>query len=376
MSLNRKSLQLASLALAAVALGANAYAQSGTTQNTSGQGGTTQSASGQSGTTAAGQTAPASANSRTVADKQKMTVKGVVTRRDIDRNTFDVQDANGVTTTVALTDRTSIKTKGGVFGGGSSYGPANILRGLNLEVDGRGNSSGQLVAEKVRFGSTDLRVAQSISSRVDPVESRVGNAEGRIDQVEQNSTRLSGQLDELAAVSNAARGGAKAAQESADAAIAGVGATNERISSLDDYTVQQSVTVNFKVASALLSPESKQQLDQIAEQALKARGYVLEVRGFASAEGSAKLNETLSQKRADAVVRYLAETHNIPLRRIVTPFGYGAAQPVADNKTRDGRQQNRRVEVSVLVNRGIMSPAPQINAPKTDAATAPPTPQQ
>jgi outer membrane protein OmpA-like peptidoglycan-associated protein len=151
--------------------------------------------------------------------------------------------------------------------------------------------------------------------------------------------------------------------------------TNERISSLDDYTVQQSVSVNFKVASALLSPEAKQSLDQIAQQALKARGYVIEVRGFASAEGSAKLNETLSQKRADAVVRYLAETHNVPLRRIVTPFGYGAAQPVADNKTREGRQQNRRVEVSVLVNRGIMSPTPAMNPSKPDAATPPPVEQ-
>jgi OOP family OmpA-OmpF porin len=362
MSLNSRSLQPASLALVVAALCATAFAQ---TTTTSGQ-----------GASAPARTASASTNTRTVSDGQKMTVKGVVTRRDIDKNTFDVQDANGVTTTVALTDRTSIKTKGGIFGGGSSYGASNILRGLNLEVDGRGNSSGQLVADKVRFGSTDLRVAQSISSRVDPVESRVGDAEGRIGQVEANSQRLSGQLDELAAVSNAARGGAKAAQESADAAISGVNATNERISSLDDYTVQQSVTVNFKVASAVLTPESKQSLDQIAQQALKARGYVLEVRGFASAEGSAKLNETLSQKRADAVVRYLAETHNIPLRRIVTPFGYGAAQPVADNKTREGRQQNRRVEVSVLVNKGIMSPAPEINAPKTDAATPPPSPQQ
>jgi OmpA-OmpF porin, OOP family len=348
MSVNKKTFQLASLALVLVAaLGASGYAQ----QTTS---------------------ASASTNSRTVADGQKMTVKGVVTRRDIDRNTFDVQDANGVTTTVALTDRTSIKTKGGFFGGGSTYGAMNILRGLNLEVDGRGNSSGQLVAEKVRFGNTDLRVAQSISSRVDPVESRVGSAEGRIGQVEANSQRLSGQLDELAAVSNAARGGAKAAQESADAAISGVNMTNERISALDDYTAQQSVNVNFKVASSVLTPEAKASLDQIAQQALKARGYVIEVRGFASAEGGQQMNERLSQRRADAVVRYLAETHNIPLRRIITPFGYGANQPIADNKTREGREQNRRVEVSVLVNRGIMQPAPEINASKPDAATPPP----
>jgi outer membrane protein OmpA-like peptidoglycan-associated protein len=353
----RRAFRPASLAFV-LALGTAGFAQTGGTTGT--QTGGTQSAS---------------ANTRTVTDGQKMKVAGVVVRRNIDNNTFDVQDANGVVTTVALSDRTSIKSKGGFFGGGSSYGAANILRGLNLEVEGRGNSSGQLVAQKVRFGSTDLRVAQSITARVDPVESRVGNAEGRIEQVESNAQRLSGQLEELSAVSNAARGGAKAAQETADAAVAGVNMTNERISSLDDYTPQQTVTVNFRAGSAVLSPEGKSSLDQIAQQALRARGYVIEVRGFASAEGSEALNRTLSQKRADTVVRYLAENHNVPLRRIVTPFGYGESQAIADNKTREGRQQNRRVEVSVLVSRGLTQQGPQINAAKPDAATAPPVSQ-
>lgn len=351
----RKGFQLAGLAFSlSLALGAVAYAQGARSGSAASQ---------------------PSTNARTVADGQKMTVKGVVTRRDIDRNTFDVQDANGVVTTISLDDRTSIKSKGGFFGGGSSYGAANILRGLNLEVEGRGNSAGQLAATKVRFGSTDLRVAQSIQARVDPVESRVGNAEGRIDQVESNSQRLSGQLDELAAVSNAARGGARAAQESADSAIAGVNMTNERISSLDDYTVQQSVNVNFRVGSSVLLPDARSQLDQIAQQALKARGYVIEVRGFASADGSENANRTLSQRRADAVVRYLAENHNIPLRRIITPFGYGEKQAIADNATREGRQQNRRVEVSVLVNRGLMQAAPQMSPSKPAAATPPPSQQ-
>ncbi|HYG08818.1 MAG TPA: OmpA family protein [Pyrinomonadaceae bacterium] len=315
------------------------------------------------------QPASSGANSRTVANGQKMTVKGVVTSRDIDANTFVVQDINGVSTSVRLTDRTSVKSKGGFFGGGSTYGASNILRGLNLEVEGRGDAAGNLVAEKVRFGSTDLRVAQSIQARVDPVESRVGTAENRIGQVEQNSQRLSGQLDELAAVANAAGGGAKAAQETADAAVSGVNMTNERISALDDYVAQQTVNVNFRVGSAVLTPEAKTTLDQIAQQALKARGYVLEVRGFASADGSEAKNRQLSQRRADAVVQYLAYTHNIPLRRIVTPFGYGEQQAVADNATREGRQQNRRVEVSVLVNRGLMQSAPNMSTAKPDQAT-------
>ena len=73
--------------------------------------------------------------------------------------------------------------------------------------------------------------------------------------------------------------------------------------------------------------------------------------------------QRLSQRRADTVVRYLAENHRIPLRRIITPFGYGESQQVAENTSRAGREQNRRVEVRVLVNRGLLQSAPQMNAP-------------
>jgi outer membrane protein OmpA-like peptidoglycan-associated protein len=305
------------------------------------------------------QDASASSNSgsrTSVASGQKMKLKGVVTRRDAD--TFTVQDQTGNTTTVALTDRTSVKTKGGFFGGGTNYGVTAILRGLNLEVEGRGDASGNLVAEKIRFNDSDLRTARTVEANVTPVENRVGEAEGRLGQVEQNAQRLGGQLDELAAVSNAARGGAKAAQETADAAVAGVNATNERISALDDYQSQNSQSILFKVGSAVLSPEAKQQLDQVAQQALGAKGYVLQVSGFASSDGSTEANRRLSQRRAEAVIRHLVENHNIPLRRIITPYGYGELQPVAENTSREGREQNRRVEVQVLVSRGLTQGVP------------------
>jgi OmpA-OmpF porin, OOP family len=294
-------------------------------------------------------------NTASVASGQKMKLKGVVTRRDAD--TFVVQDQSGNAYTVSLNDRTSVKTKGGFFGGGTNYGVTAILRGLNLEVEGRGDGT-NLVAEKIRFNDTDLRTARTVEANVTPVENRVGEAEGRIGQVEQNAQRLSGQLDELAAVSNAARGGAKAAQETADAAVAGVNATNERISALDDYQSQNSQSIQFKVGSAVLSPEAKQQLDQIAQQASTAKGYVLQVSGYASSDGSTEANRRLSQRRAENVIRYLVENHNIPLRRIITPYGFGEMQPVADNTTREGREQNRRVEVQVLVNRGLTQGAP------------------
>ena len=299
------------------------------------------------------------AGSRTVVSGQKMKLKGVVTRRDSD--TFTVRDMNGVDTVVRLDDRTSVKTKGGFLRGGTNYAQTSILRGLNVEVEGRGNGQGELAAEKIRFNESDMRVARAVESRAAPLEERASDTETKLSQVEANAQRLSGQLDELAAVSNAARGGAKAAQATADAAVAGVTATNERISALDDYVPQTTAAVNFRSGSAVLSAESKTTLDDIASKAMNAKGYVLEVQGYADSRGSIARNRDLSQRRADAVIRYLVENHNIPLRRIVTPYGYGEMNPIAENETREGRAQNRRVEVKLLVNKGLTSPAPTMN---------------
>lgn len=309
-------------------------------------------------TFAQGSTNPS--GSRTVASGQKMKVKGVVTRRDAD--TFTVRDANGVDTVVRLDEHSSVKTKGGFLRGGTNYAQTNILRGLNVEIEGRGNSAGELVADKVRFNDSDLRVARAVESRAAPLEDRATNTETKLSEVEQNAQRLSGQLDELAAVANTARGGARAAQETADSAVAGVNATNDRISALDDYEPQTVTAVNFKTGSALLTADSKSKLDEIATKALNSKGYVLEVSGYADATGSVARNRALSQRRADAVIRYLVENHDIPLRRIVTPYGYGESHAIADNATRDGRAENRRVEIKLLVNKGLMQQAPAMKS--------------
>lgn len=298
----------------------------------------------------------ATVGSRTVVSGEKMKIKGVVTRRDSD--TFTVRDNNGVDTVVRLDDRTTVKTKGGFLRSGANYAQTNILRGLNLEVEGRGNGSGELVADKVRFNESDLRVARAVESRAAPLEDRATTTETKLTQVEQNAQRLSGQLDELAAVANTAKGGARAAQETADSAVAGVNATNDRISALDDYEPQSVMAVTFRSGSSLLSKDSKTQLDDIATKAMNSKGYVIEVSGFTDTTGSVARNRILSQRRADTVIRYLVENHSIPLRRIVTPYGYGETKPVAENTSRDGRAQNRRVEVKLLVNKGLIQSAP------------------
>jgi outer membrane protein OmpA-like peptidoglycan-associated protein len=253
-----------------------------------------------------------------------------------DADTFTIRDRTRTDYQVLLTDNTSIKTYGGFFHGGKKYAVTDILRGLIVEVEGRGDSQGQLVADKIRFNESDMRAAVTTDTRVSPVEA--------------NQQRLSGQMDELYAVAAEARSQASAA--------------NERISALDDYDVQESVAVNFRVNSAVLSPEAKQQLDALAEKATNAKGYMIEVGGHTDSTGSEAKNFRLSQARADAVVQYLAVMHKIPLRRFVAPMGYGKTEAIADNTTAAGRAQNRRVEVKMLLNRGMSQNTPPAPAVK------------
>lgn len=280
---------------------------------------------------------------RQLSSGKKYKVEGVVVAMTDD--SFLVRDVTGNDTKVMVMPSTSIKTNS-FWGSGDSYAVNSIVRGLTLKAEGRGDSNGALAATKIRFDKSNLEVAQTVDSRISPAEERLTAAE-------QNAERVSGQIDELMAISNAARGGAKAAQDSADAAIAGVNATNQRISSLDEFVVQNTSTVNFRVGSSKLSRESQAELDNVAAMAMTMRGYYLEITGFASADGSTAANKRLSQQRAQAVIDYLITTHNVPLRRIGQSYGYGETNAIADNSTRDGRAENRRVEVKILVSRGL-----------------------
>ena len=122
-------------------------------------------------------------NTRPVPVGAKVKFRGVIVRRDAD--TFVVRDASRNDTQVLITDETSIKTKGGFFGGGKKYPVTDLLTGLIVEVEGRGDRQGQLVADKIRFNDSDMRAAITTETRVGPVE--------------ENQLRLSGQIDELSA---------------------------------------------------------------------------------------------------------------------------------------------------------------------------------
>jgi hypothetical protein len=268
-----RNLAVALGAILVLSLAVPVFAQGTNPPQTQGQDQTRPGTTATQDQTTTGTQTQQSPSATTAAGGQKMEVDGVILKRTGDN--FTLLDERGKEIVVTLTNDTEVKEKkSNPFRRAKNYATTQLLRGLQVEVEGRGDGSGSITADKVKFKDDDLRVASSVESRVTPVEGRLDQAEGRLSQSEQNAQRLSGQVEELTTISNAARGGAKAAQETADQAVqaasqanAGVKTTNERISSLDDFDVKNSTIVNFKVGSSVLSKDAQATLDQIAAEA-------------------------------------------------------------------------------------------------------------
>ena len=309
--------------------------------------------------------APSDSNTskvRTVSDGQKIKIEGIVTKRNA--NTFSLREPDGTETSVLLTGTTNIKTvRKGWFRQNRSSNSSDILRGLRLSVEGKGNSDGQLVAKSIRFDEQDLRTAQALESRVDPVETLANsthalaeNNQQRIGQAEQNEQKLSGQLEEVSGVANAATAAAANAQSTADQAESDATTANARINVLDDYEVLATFAVHFKNGSARLSPQAKIEIDAVASTVSEnLNGWIVAVQGYADSTGRTTRNRSLSERRAKAVTDYLVTKHGVPPYRLVQPFGFGSSDPVAANNTGEGRSLNRRAEIRVLVNKGVSS---------------------
>jgi OmpA-OmpF porin, OOP family len=297
-----------------------------------------------------------------IADGQKLKVEGIVINRNED--TFTIRDTRGTETVVVVTDKTKVKiVRKGWFRADRRSNANEIVRGLRLEAEGRGNSEGQLVARNIRFDEQDLRTAQALESRVDPVETLANstqalaeNNQQRIGAAEQNAQRLSGQVDEVSSVANAATSAAKNAQSTADQAESDATTANTRINALDSYEVFKTISVHFKNGSARLSPTAKEEIDELAASVGEnLNGWIVAVQGYADSTGRTARNRSLSQRRASAVIDYLVTKLGLPPRRVVQPFGFGSSNPVAANNTREGRALNRRAEITILVNKGISS---------------------
>ena len=155
--------------------------------------------------------------------------------------------------------------------------------------------------------------------------------------------------DQKAEGAQTAANNAKTAADGAKTfAEQGLDRLGHTVESMNKYQMTKSETVLFGVNKDTLSADAKAQLDGLAMQVAGMDRYVIEIQGFTDKTGSATYNESLSERRAQAVSRYLANQYKIPVRAI-SMLGSGYAQPVADDKTRDGRKQNRRVEVRLWV---------------------------
>ena len=311
-------------------------------------------------------TTPSLKSSSLIGGGQSAKVIGIVLKRNAD--SFVMRDQTGAERVVALTSLTKVKThRKGVFRGGKVYGVSYILRGLRLEVSGVADANGQLVADTIRFDEDDLRTAQSLQSRIDPVEQLAEENRKRIGAAEEEAKRLARESEENAAAARKAQATADEARRSAEIA-------NNRINGLDDYDPVRTITVLFATGSSVLGPKGRAVIDSAAVWVRKqnTKGWVVAVVGFADTTGNTAANRRLSERRANAVIGYMVTKHNLPLQRLVQPFGYGDSNPVAENATAQGRAKNRRVEIRLLVNKGIANTVEQESARegiqlKTDA---------
>jgi outer membrane protein OmpA-like peptidoglycan-associated protein len=215
--------------------------------------------------------------------------------------------------------------------------------------------------------TTGCATKKFVLSKLNPLDHRVSDLEtvtGDAKQDIEENAKTASRSEEIAKTADRkaeeAGQSANRAQGSADAASQAAGAANTLaadnqhalealdrvVAGLDSFELATTATVHFASGSSRLAEDAKTALDDAVAKAPTDRPYVIEIQGFADSTGSAALNLALSVRRADAVVRYLTTAHGIPLRRIHT-LGMGSENPTADNKTRDGRAENRRVEIKL-----------------------------
>lgn len=298
-----------------------------------------------SGLAAAQVTAP---NITNVPDGQKIKVLGIITNRAEESFVMTTRDrtANYV---VNLLPDTSVKTyDAGIFRGSHRYASSFLLRGLQVMIEGRGNTNGAINATDVRFKEADLRAAQSLNTVLAPVESQVASNTDRITANEANDQLQQGQIMENSALTSKAQATADNAQLAADRA-------NNRINGLDEYEPIKTINVPFETGKFTLNPKAQAVIDDAAAwiKTQNTKGWMVSVVGFADSTGRTAANKTLSERRADAVIDYLVTMYNLPLAKLVQPFGAGVNSPIATNDTAEGRAQNRRVEIRLLLNKSI-----------------------
>lgn len=262
---------------------------------------------------------------------QTTKTEGLIKARNGD--TMILQTSESPSLTVLLTDNTQVGQVQGVLKARrKEMSMAALIPGLAVKVEGVFNDKNQLEAKSVSFKGDDLERAQSIQAGMH--ETQQQTAQNKAD-LEKQQAQLSDQEQKVAANKAAI-----------DQAVA-------RFGQLDDYYILDEVTVYFGNGKVSVDPKFAQQLVALAEKAKSVNGYMIEVKGYASAVGSVALNQQLSEDRAGAVTNILLQQGKVPLTRMLAPGAMGESEQVGNDKTAEGQAENRRVVVRVLQNKAI-----------------------
>ena len=284
-------------------------------------------------------------------------VKGMISGRT--GETLIVTTESGKVT-VVLTEGTKIKDKRGLFGLQEDVlAPTVLIPGLKVSVDGMSNGEG-VVAKTITVDGDDIESSQMIQAGLQPTADQVLEHEKELLNQQQaigaNRKRIVANQEQIAANREDIESNQQKIAEhkqQIEQNMSDIQSNTQRFTALADYDTKAEATVKFASGSTKISKEDSEQLKQLAETAKGLTGYIVEVTGFADSSGNAAMNTKLSEARAKAVVTYLMQQGGVPVRHIVAPGAMGEYGAAAPNETAAGRAENRRVEVKVLVNKGI-----------------------
>jgi OmpA-OmpF porin, OOP family len=282
---------------------------------------------------------------------EKVKVQGMITGRTGESVTIKTTDGSAVT--VVLNDDTKVQQPKGLGLRKKQMSATVLVPGLKISVDGVGDAQSRVVAKTINFNSDDLETAEAIQAGLTPTKQAVATNQQNI-AANKQATQTNAQGIAANQVQTAANKQQIANnQEQIDANQQEIQATTKRFSELSEYETKGDAVVNFAVGSSVISASDKAALKQLAQSATGLTGYIIQVKGFADTSGNAAMNQKLSMDRAQEVIAFLLQDCNVPVRHIVAPGAMGTADPAAPNETASGRAENRRVEVKVLVNKGL-----------------------
>ena len=276
---------------------------------------------------------------------QTVKVQGLIKGRNGDQMILQTSDSPKLV--VVLTDSTQVGQVQGVFKARrKQMSMAALIPGLAVQVEGTYNADNQLVATKVSFKGDDLEQAQSIQAGLH--ETQVQTQKNQQELAQQNAA-----LQAQNAALQQQQAQLTEQQQKIAANKAAIDAAVARFGQLDDYYIMDEVTVYFGNGKVNVDPKYIPQLTALAQKAQTVNGYMVQVKGYASAVGSASLNQKLSEDRANNVTNVLLQQGHIPLTRMLAPGAMGESRQIGNDKTAEGQAENRRVVVRVLQNKGI-----------------------